>query len=152
MPALGLRCSNKDYSYCILDGTRSQPMVIKTATVNYPNGYAKPQSLKWFLQELHELIAKNTISIVVIKGFEGMTRGASFTERIEHESMVFLACANVGLKRAFRKIKSTIAKDLGMKGRARYLDTQVDKTVIPGFDKYSDKVREAILAAWSELR
>jgi len=51
----------------------------------------------------------------------------------------------------FKKVKSTIAKDLGLKGRGHYLRTELDTSVIPGFAGKPDKEKEAILAAWSEL-
>ena len=51
----------------------------------------------------------------------------------------------------FRKVKSTIAKDLGLKGRGHYLQTELDTSVIPGFGSKSEKEKDAILAGWSEL-
>ena len=99
------------------------------------------------------LLGKHQISRLVIKGPEGLaTRGKAFVERTEHEAVAILNAADHGLARVSRKVKATIAKDLGMKGKAKYLDTKLDKSAIDGFDDRSEKVREAILAAWSELK
>jgi hypothetical protein len=151
MNILGLRCSNKDYSLSVVCGSKGSPILVKTCSVAYPKGYAKPQGLKWFLQEIEDLLKKHSISAIVMKGFEGRSRGTTFVERIEHEAIVFLSGANLGIKRIHRKVKSTIAKDMGMKGKGHYLETQLDKSAIPTFSQLPDKEQEATLAAWSEL-
>jgi hypothetical protein len=55
-----------------------------------------------------------------------------------------------GMRAVFKKVKSTIAKDLGQKGRSKYL-ANLDTSWAPTFDGFSDKEKEAIQAAWSEL-
>jgi hypothetical protein len=65
--------------------------------------------------------------------------------------MVFYAGAELGIKPIHKKVKSQIAKGLGQKGNAKYLE-RVDKSVIDAFDGLSPKLQEAVLAAWSELR
>jgi hypothetical protein len=86
-----------------------------------------------------------------MKRFEGHSRGRSFEERVEYEAAVYLACARCGLTTACKKVKSTIAKDLGLKGRAHYLET-LNTCVIPSFSNYTDKEQEAVLCAWSDLK
>ena len=49
-----------------------------------------------------------------------------------------------------KKVKATIAKDLGLKGKARYLST-LDTSSIPNYSSYSEKMREAVLVGRSEL-
>jgi hypothetical protein len=69
---------------------------------------------------------------------------------VENEAMVFLAASNRGLENVSRKIKSTIAKNLGLKGKAKYL-AQLDTSVFPTYAEESTKMQEAILAAWSSM-
>jgi len=151
MKVLGIRCSNSDYTFSVLDGTKTSPSLIDTRNLAYPQGFRLPKSLKWFLLEIDALLTNHSIERIVIKGFEGRTRGKAYEERVEHEAMVFLAAENHGLKAVFRKVKGTIAKDLGLKGRGQYLSTSLDTSAIANFDSYDDKTKESIWAAWSEL-
>lgn len=151
MKVLGVRCSNRDYTSAILGGTREKPKVLECDTVRYPKGFRTAQSLKWLLQEMESKIKKHDVRRVVMKRYEGMSRGKAYEQRVEHEAMVALAAANRGLTAIFKKPKSTIAKDLGLKGRGHYLRTSLDTSVIPQYDDYEDKAQEAILCAWSEL-
>jgi hypothetical protein len=51
----------------------------------------------------------------------------------------------------YRKTKPTIAKDLGLKGKGKYLDT-LDCSVFPDYDNEKEKIKEAILVAWSCIK
>ena len=46
------------------------------------------------------------------------------------------------------KRKVTLAKDLGLKGKARYLLT-FDTSPIPDFADLDEKMKDAVLCAWS---
>lgn len=151
MRVLGIRCSNRDYAFAVLTGTKKLPKLVTSDTVIYPKGYIKPQSLKWFLLDIKDLLKKYKIKRIVMKKHEGQTRSKAYEERVEHEAMVSLADADCGVGAVFKKPSSTIAKDLGLKGRAHYLVTSLDTSLIPDYDKLSQKVKEAVLAAWSEL-
>ncbi len=151
MKVLGLRCSSKDYAFGVLGGALASPDVLDSGLVMFPKGFSRVQSVKWFLQELDSLLSKHQCDLIIIKGFEGRTRDKSFVERVEHEAIAFLAAANHGIKMVLRKVKSTIAKDLGLKGRARYLSSTLDTSHVPNFADYPDKIQEAILAVWSGL-
>lgn len=152
MSALGIRCSNTDFSYAVLQGKKQSPVVLDYGTTAFPKGYSTPFKLKWFLQELDDIIKKYPINSITLKGTEGLAaRDKAFVERVECEAVVFLIGATLGIKRVQRKLKSSIAKDLGLKGRSHYLATQLDTSVIANFDKLSTKVQEAILVGWSEL-
>jgi hypothetical protein len=135
-----------------MSGSRSQPKIEVSNTIAYPRNFAKPRSLLWFLQEIQDIAAKYDVKKIVVKGFEGRTRGKAYEERVEYESAVFIAAAKSGISGVFRKVKSTIAKDLGFKGRARYLQTSLNTSVIPTYARKSEKEKDAIVAAWSELR
>ena len=149
---LGLRCSNTDYHYVLLSGTKKAPVIEHKGSISYPVKVKKPASLKWMVDETRDRLRKFDITKVVIKAPEPLARRTGpLTERIEYEAAVLIACADVGIKAVFKKVKSTIAKDLGLKGKSKYLQT-LDTTPIIGFDALPEKIQEAILAAWSELR
>jgi hypothetical protein len=147
---LGVRCSNRDFSYAVLAGTKNAPEQLDVQTLTYPRGFAKPQSLHWLVQEVDGLLRTYSIQKIVIKRFEGKVRGGPFEERVEYEAAVILAGGAQGIRAVFKKMKSTIAKDLGQKGRPKYL-ANLDTSWVPEFASFAEKQKEAIQAAWSEL-
>jgi hypothetical protein len=151
MNVLGIRCSNKDFTYAVMTGSKKAPSVQQCAPVAVPKNFSRPRALHWMVQEVEQLISRYDVQKVVMKGSEGRTRGRTYAERVELEAAVYIAGGKNGMSGIFKKVKSTIAKDLGLKGRAHYLDTSLDTSVITGFDSRSDKEKDAILAGWSEL-
>ena len=150
---LGVRCSNTDYSFALLKGKKGTPQVVNTKTASFPKGYTRPDILRWLYQEIDDYFSKHKgISHLVVKGAEPMAqKGGSYSDRVECEAILFLAAANHGLT-AGRKVKPTIAKDLGLTGRAKALDEDLDTSVISNFNSCSTKEQEAVLAAWSDLK
>jgi hypothetical protein len=87
MTVLGLRCSNTGYSFAVLSGTSGSPILQGYDTVAVPKGYARPQALKWFFQEIQDLNGKFGVDGIVMKGAEGQAgRGQAFVERVELEA------------------------------------------------------------------
>jgi hypothetical protein len=148
---MGIRCSNTDYSYVLISGRKEAPVLGEHESVHYPEGFKRHASLKWMVDEIRDKARRHGVDCVVIKGTEPAARpNAELFQRVEYEAAVLIACAEVGLKAVFKKVKSTIAKDLGMKGRPRYLAT-FDTSPLMGYDDLPSKGQEAALAAWSEL-
>lgn len=151
MSVLGIRCSNRDYTFAVLTGTKKSPQLVGSETLPYPEGFSKSESLKWLLREIESLITKYKVKKIVMNKFQGRIRGNTYEDRIEHEAMVYLAASNQGIIHVFKKVKSSIAKDLGLKGKARYLNTSLNTSLIKDFDNYSGKSQDAILGGWSKL-
>jgi Holliday junction resolvasome RuvABC endonuclease subunit len=151
MNVIGIRCSNTDFAFAILSGTQKQPQLIESGHVLYPKGFSKPHSLKWLYHEIESLIKTHSIKKIGIKASETKSANKTFEDRVEHEAMVYLVAANCNIREIAKKRKNTLAKQLGFKGQAHYL-TQIDTSIIRGFDKSDDKVKEAILVAWSDLQ
>jgi hypothetical protein len=150
LTVLGVRCSNKDFTYIVLDGTKAAPRLIVCETLVLPKGFAPAQSLHWLFQEVTSLIAKHSVWKIVIKRFEGRSRGSAFETRVEHEAAVMLAAGAQGNHAVFKKVNRTLAKDLGQKGHARYL-SHLNVSWVQNYSRLSDKQKEALQAAWSEL-
>ena len=151
MMILGLRCSNSGYTFAVLSGSRKSPAIIAKGSVDTPKGFAKPQKLRWMAQEMHDLCKRHNITCIAMKGTEGLaSRGSSFVERIEIEAAVFMSGAELGIKPVVKKVKSTIAKDLGQKGKAKYLE-RIDTSIILNFSDYNEHEKEAVFVAWSEM-
>jgi hypothetical protein len=150
MIALGLRCTNRGYTYSIASGTKSSPEVLGLDTVAAPKGYAKPHVLKWFFQELEDRLRAHKVAVIAIKGTEGLApRGPTFVDRVHLEAIAFLIGGVHGI-RVVQKVKSTIAKDLGLKGKARYLKT-LDTSTLADFAGQPEVVKDALQIALSEL-
>ena len=153
MKYLGIRLSNSDFSFAILDGSRNSPKVLRSETLLLPKNYCIADKLDWLLKELECLIKTNNIKGVVIKRTETMVKRSNNLElRIKLETMAYLAAKNCGIKNVAEKVKSTIAKDLGLKGKSKYLSTKLDTTIIKDFHKKTAKIQEAILVAWTFLK
>lgn len=152
MRVLGIRCSNGDFTYAVVTGGRDSPIVEDVSIVHVPKGYRHQQALDWLYLEIEHLISHHRIEIVVLKRFEGLRRNGAFETRAEFEGVITLASHRSGSIPVFKKVGRTIAKDLGLKGVARYLKTTLDTSPIPGFDAYSDKEKDAVLCGWSELK
>jgi Holliday junction resolvasome RuvABC endonuclease subunit len=148
---LGIRCSNRDYTFAVMTGTKKSPQLVDSQTLSYPKGFSKPESLNWLLKEIEELISKYGVEKIVMNKFEARRYGNTYEDRVEHEAMIYLAAFNQGIKSPSKKVKSSIAKDLGLKGRAHYLKTSLDTSLIKGFNDQSPKSQDAILAGWSGL-
>ena len=65
--------------------------------------------------------------------------------------MAHLCASELGLKDIARKRKSTMAKDFGLKGRGRYLDS-FDTSALTGYGALNSLLKEAVLVAWSDLK
>ena len=152
MKVMGIRCSNSDFTYAIVTGGKDNPSVDEVSTVPVPKGYRHQQALDWLYLEIEHLVSHHQVEIVVLKRFEGLRRNGAFETRAEFEGVIALASYRLGSIPVFKKMARTIAKDLGLKGVARYLKTSLDTSVISGFDGYSAKGKDAILCGWSELK
>lgn len=152
MNVLGIRCSTNDYTYAVLSGTVDNPNLSEVATILFPADYSQPEKLKWLLDELIDLNKKHSVTGWAIKGAEPMAaKGKSYAVRVELEAIVSLSASMSGSDVVLRKVKPTIAKDLGLKGRAKSLIEDLDYSKIDGLKQKSDKEFEAIVVAWSSL-
>ena len=150
--ALGLRFSNTDYTFAVMNGTKATPEIIEVSSIACPKGFQRTQTLSWLVQEIEAIMKKHPVQIVVIKRFEGRSKGNTFEERVENEASAYIASANNGIHAVYKKVSSTIAKDLGLKGRGKYIKTKLNTSVIDKYTSYSEKEKDAIHSAWSELK
>jgi hypothetical protein len=152
MTTLGVRCSNTDCIFAMLDGSQESPTNISLKKVRFPKGFSKAELLKWFYQEFEDFLKNKDIDSVGIREPEkNARRSNSLDLRLQFEGIISLLSAQHGIGQIESKIKSTIAKDLGLKGKGKYLDTKLDTSCIDDFDDYDKKQQEAIMVAWSCL-
>ena len=153
MNILGIRCSSKDFTYCVISGKQDNPNLHLTDWTKFPTGQSEPDRLNWFYQEIGGLITKHSIGGIGIKGVEPMAmKGKNYGARTQLEGMIYLQAAQNGVKYIKTKVKSTIAKDFGVKGKGKYLDTKVDYSKIPDYDELKTNTKESIQVALSMLK
>lgn len=150
---LGVRCSNISFAFALLSGTKEAPRLEHKRLVPFPKNFTRSHSLKWLYQEVDDILKKHQIGSITIKGTEpSAQKGGTFIERTENEAIIYLIAANHNLSNDIaRKVKATIAKDLLAKGKPSLLETQLDTSHFPGFQQEDEKIRDAILAAWSSM-
>lgn len=152
MKVLAVRCSNSDLAYAIIEGTKQSPAVADSRVIGFPKGYAEHALFHWFHQEIMGLINQHNPDALAVKAAEPMVkRSGALETRLRVEGIALMSAAEAGCAAAIRKVKSTMAKDLGVKGKGKYLETKLDTGPIAGFDSYSSKQQEAILMGWSCL-
>jgi len=102
-------------------------------------------------QEIGTLFSTNCPTYVVIKADEGRSKTNASIERSRNEAIIYLSLADIGLLNNCKsKRKNQLAKDLCGIGKGGYLQ-KLDKTLIDGFDKYNENIKDAILCGWSAL-
>lgn len=152
MKTFGVRCSNSDFAYAIIEGDKDKPKIINSSNVNFPKNFSDGERLYWFSQEINTLLQQHKPDNVVIKAAEPMVkRSNNLDTRLHNESIIFMTAESNGIKNAIKKTKATIAKDLGLKGKGKYLETKLDTSPIDNFDSFNIKIQEAILAGWSSM-
>jgi hypothetical protein len=72
---LGLRCSNNTFAFAVLSGTKEQPHLEQKNLVRFSKKYSRPQSLKWFYQEIQDLLKRHAVSSITIKGTQTAAQG-----------------------------------------------------------------------------
>jgi hypothetical protein len=149
---MGLRCSNSDYTYAIISGTLQTPVLEKCETVSFPKGYTVMQQTRWFYQDISSVIVDNQVSKIAIKGTELLAqRGNEFVDRVMFEGITYLAASDNHVEFVERRVNSTIAKKLGLKGKGSYVKTKLDHGAFANFEKLSPKKQDAINAGWSMI-
>lgn len=152
MKVLALRCSNTDFAHVVIEGTRKAPAIVTSGATRFPKGYDEHEIFRWFHQEIADLLNSHRPDGLAVKAAESMVkRSAALEARLRVEGIALMSAAESGCQIAQRKVRSTIAKDLGLKGKSRYLETKLDTSPILDFDSYNSKIQEAILVGWSCL-
>lgn len=152
MKVIGFRCSNSDFTYAVIEGDKESPEVIVAKRIAFPKNFSEGERLRWFRQELNTIFSENNPEVITLKGAEfAVSRSNSLDSRLYNEGVVILVAAEIGILEVAKKVNATMAKDLGLKGKAKYLKTKLDTSPINDFDSYNPKHQEAILAGWSSM-
>jgi hypothetical protein len=84
MQVLGIRCSLKDFSFAVMKGSQKDSSLIDSGAIKYPTGYNEADKMKWFYQEIGELLTKYKINGIGIKGVEPLAmKGKDYGDRMQ---------------------------------------------------------------------
>ena len=69
MSVLGIRCSNKDFTYVVMCDSKDQPRIAYAGGSAVPRNYSKTRLLQWLVQEVEALLDKHDVDkIVIVRG------------------------------------------------------------------------------------
>lgn len=150
---IGFRCSNLDYTYAVVSKNAEAFKLVETKTVGFPKNFCRVEALRWFYLEIEQLLKRIEPSGVMLKRAEmAAAKSKSFVERVENEGVILLVSGMLNSKYVRGKVKATLLKDLGYKGRGRYFQNAVNDAEWISGDDISEKMVEAALVARSGFK
>jgi len=140
----GFRCSTSEFSYVILNGSRSHPEIIRHGVRKKPRAYSHHEFLKWARERIHEILSEFEIGALGYKRAETNRRPEE--ERVHLEGILIEYACSAGIQNITNKLKSQIRKDLGFQREARYV-SQIISSGPLSQDLNSSNLQEAALIA-----
>jgi hypothetical protein len=149
MPAIGFRCYTDGFSYVVLDGTQTQPVVIANSRYTFPKDLRWSAKLSWLRKQIIELLGRYDIRAASIKAAEPVAKSKSL-DRSEVEGVVKEAVfSHLGIECKAR-IKSQIRRDIyDFDQPARYLERVFTAVSLENLN--TAIFQEATLVAITEL-
>lgn len=146
MNTLGLRASPTEVTFCIYDSTTEK--IANVEEIKIPNALEMPEKLKYLRATVLDVLNEYGIEKAGIRLTEHSARTPSI-ERIQIEGVLQEAFASSLLKNYFQGALVTIAAKLGTNKTelSQVIKGQAEFERIEGWGDFSDKEREAILAA-----
>lgn len=147
MNTLGLRASPKEVTFCVYNTEFDE--IVNVEEIKIPNALEVPEKLKYVRATILDILREFQIDSAGIRLTEFNARSPSY-ERIQIEGVLQEAFASSTLRAYFQGALTTIASKLGEdKTRLSQLIKTVDANYdrVPDWSEFSDKEREAILAA-----
>ena len=153
MKIIGFICSSSDFTYALLEGGKTSPIIVKVEEISFPKGCSRSAILKWLYYEVEQLLKRFEPKGVLLKRAEhGASKDKSYTMRVENEAVILLLVGMLNIKYVDNKVKPTILKDLGYKGRSRYFAVACEDVLSEYNGKVTEKIKEAIMVARSAYK
>lgn len=147
MNTLGLRASPKEVTFCVYDTVSSD--IVNIEEIKIPNALDMPEKLKYLRATVLDILREYDIDSAGIRLTEFNARSVCF-ERIQIEGVLQEAFASSTLREYFQGALTTIASKLGKDKTilANLIKNKASDYVgVPNWRQYTDKEREAVLAA-----
>lgn len=149
MPVIGFRCFPDGFSYVVLNGFQSAPVVVSNLRLTFPRDLSWGAKLSWCRRQVIEVLDQNQISAAALKSAEPVAKTKSLP-RSEVEGVIKETLfSHLGIECASR-IKSQLKRDIaGFDQPARYLERVLTTTHLDHLN--GPMFQEATLAAIAEL-
>lgn len=152
MAYLGLRFTNKAYTYVLLDGVFTAPQILSNESFQFPKNYSRPKVLVWLYKELASLVTTRNAEHILIKGMEPLAtkNGLAAIHRLENEAIIYLIAGQNGIDCIERVVDATVASRLRLTGTGKRLQSYKFCEEMFG-EEPDDKTKDALLAAWVKM-
>lgn len=149
MAVIGFRCFADGFSYVVLDGSQTTPIVISNMRISFPKDLRWCGQLSWCRRQIIEILGQYEIKRAGLKAVENNARSKSLP-RSEVEGVVKETLySQLGIECASR-IKSQLKRDIsGFDQPARYLERVLTSTHLDHLN--NALFQDATLAAIAEL-
>jgi len=114
---IGFRCSTDKFVFVILNGTRSEPIIIGSGRRERPREFSHPEFLKWARERIQEIISDPNIVRLGYKRAE--TIRPARDKRLHLEGVLIECASSRGIPEITDRLKSQIRRDLAFTGEAR---------------------------------
>ncbi len=115
----GFRCGTDEFAYVILEGTRTEPLIIDSGIRKGPREFSHAEFLKWARERIQEIIDGHNISCLGYKRTETLVRAK---EERSHLEGVLIECArSIGIQDIISKLNAQIRRDMAFPEKARYI-------------------------------
>lgn len=152
MTSLGLRFTNKEYTYAVMNGKFDTAAILSKESFQFPRNYSRPKALVWLYKELTSLITTKNVSHIRIKGMEPLAakNGLAAIHRLENEALVYLIAGQLGIDNIERVVDATVASKLRLTGAGKRSQSYRCCEEMFG-DGMDDKTKDAVLAVWAKM-
>lgn len=146
MITIGIRAAPKEVTFAIYDAKGCA--IINVEIIKIPAALHWPESLKYLRSNLLDILREYSVERAGIRLAETNAQSVNY-DRIHIEGVIQEAFASSDLSGYFAGPIATIAKRVGVERTAikKMVDDGSNHFDIEGWDKLSDKQREAVLTA-----
>lgn len=149
MRSIGIRAQPEQYSYVILEGTQSAPVVVDKGICRVPNDASPAERLRWARHDVQEILTRHPVDAAVVKTIESNARMKD-PKRLQLEGVLIEGIASHGSQPSTKVVVTNqIKAATGFKNLARYMATLLDNQALK--DVSSAAFEDAALSALAGL-
>jgi Holliday junction resolvasome RuvABC endonuclease subunit len=150
MAYLGLRCWPDRFTYVVLSGTVSSPVVVTSGAVTIPADVDRPAFLNWISTEVKTLLKRHTPTHCSYKAVEPLARkNSNLLRRSQVEGVVQAVVYESGCHEIASFTKQQLKACLRFEGTAKDVAEALDASPLREFS--GTDCEESALAAWASL-
>ena len=147
---LGIRCWPDKFSFVVLEGSSSKPVLVECDVRRFPTDLSKPGFLNWISHELKNILGRRPIKGAAYKAIESTARkNSKLMLRAEVEGVIQAVLYESGCREVEGLTKRQLKSALGFGDTADKICNALQDS--PLADLFGRDTEEAALAAWALL-